>query len=115
MIKRFKELLNKAKVIQSLTLRNIKIKYKNTWLGFFWILLQPAFTIAILYFVFSNIIRIDIDKFPLFLAVGVLPWTFHSNSLNDGTSSIIANSNLLLKVNLPMEVLPIVYSYLCFY
>ena len=106
---RIKRLFQEHKIIFSLALRNIKIKYKNTWLGFLWVLLQPLCTIGILYFVFSQVIRLDIEMFPLFLCAGVLPWTFFASALTEGTASIVSNSNLVLKVNFPREILPLTY------
>jgi len=103
------QVFQEGKILASLVGRNIKIKYKDTWLGFVWVLLQPLCTIAILSFVFSHVIRLDIDKFPLFLCAGVLPWTYFASALTEATSSIVVNSNLVLKVNFPREVLPLSY------
>jgi len=103
------QIFYELKIIASLTARNIKIKYKNTWLGFIWVLLQPLCTIAILYFIFSHVIRLDIENFPFFLCAGVLPWTFFASALTEATSSILVNSNLVLKVNFPREILPLTY------
>jgi ABC-type polysaccharide/polyol phosphate export permease len=103
------QLFSEIKIVGGLTARNIKIKYKNTWLGFIWMLLQPICTIAILYFVFSRVIRLDIDNFPFFLCAGVLPWTFFASALTEATSSILVNSNLVLKVNFQREILPLTY------
>jgi lipopolysaccharide transport system permease protein len=107
--KRILLLYSERKIVYSLTVRNIKVKYKDTWLGFIWVLVQPLATIAILYFVFSHVIRLEIDNFPLFLCAGVLPWTFFASALTEATSSILVNSNLVLKVNFPREILPVTY------
>ncbi len=108
-LKRGSVIFREWKIIKNLTIRNIKIKYKGTWLGFFWVILQPLCTILILYFVFSHVMRMDIEKFPLFLCAGVLPWTFFASSLVEATGSVITNSNLVLKVNFPLEILPLSY------
>ena len=102
-------LFKERSIIRNLTLKNLKVKYKGTWLGFFWVFLQPLCTIAILYFVFSHVIRLDIEKFPLFLCAGVLPWTFFSGALVRASASIVESSNLVQKVNFPLEILPISY------
>jgi len=109
LLKRATILLQEWKIIKNLTLRNVKIKYKGTWLGFFWVILQPLCTIFILYFVFSHVVRLNIDNFPLFLCTGVLPWTFFASSLVEATGSVVTNSNLVLKVNFPLEILPLSY------
>ncbi|MBU1863690.1 MAG: ABC transporter permease [Candidatus Omnitrophica bacterium] len=102
-------LLREWKIIKNLTLRNIKVKYKNTVLGFFWALLQPLCTIVIFCFVFSYVLETDTENFPLFLCVGILPWMFFANSLGEATASVISNSNLVLKINFPLAVLPLSY------
>ena len=108
-LRRASIIVHEWKIIKNLTIRNVKIKYKGTWLGFFWVILQPLCTILILYFVFSHFMRIDIEKFPLFLCAGVLPWTFFASSLVEATGSVVTNSNLVLKVNFPLEILPLSY------
>jgi len=62
---------------------------------------------AILSFVFSRIMRIQIEKYPLFLLSAILPWTFFSTALLEATRSIIDNANLVKKVYFPRDVLPI--------
>ncbi len=110
---RLKRLWDLREVVYNLTARDLKVKYKNTWLGLLWILLNPLFTITILYFVFSNVIKVDIEKFPLFLTAGVIPWGFLASSLNEGVHSILAGENIALKVNIPIEVFPIVHTLSC--
>lgn len=105
-------LWNERKVIWNLTVRNLKIKYKDTWLGFFWAFLQPLCTILILYFVFSQVLDVGVENFPIYLCTGVIPWTFFSNAVSDATGSLIDNSNLVHKVNFPTEVIPLSYCLL---
>lgn len=108
-MKRILQILNHAGVVRNLVFRNIKIKYKGTWLGVFWVFLQPLCTIAILYFVFSRVFKTDIEQFPMFLCAGVLPWSFFAASLIEGSSALVHNGNLVLKVNFPLELLPFSY------
>jgi len=109
MINRLGTIIRNHAIIKNLVVRNLKIKYKGTWLGFLWVLVQPLCTIGILYFVFTHVMRVSIPKYPLFLCTGVLPWTFFANALTESTGSIVTNNNLVLRINFSLEILPISY------
>lgn len=96
-------------ILKNLVLRNLRVRYKGSILGFFWVLLNPLLTMLVLYVVFSQIMRIEIQQYPLFLLSALLPWTFFSSSLTDATHCIIDNANLVKKIYFPREVLPISY------
>lgn len=96
-------------ILKNLVLRNLRVRYKGSILGFFWVLLNPLLTMLVLYVVFSQIMRIQIPQYPLFLLSALLPWTFFSSSLSDASHSIIDNANLVKKVYFPREILPVSY------
>lgn len=94
--------------IVQLTLRELKARYKNTVLGFFWSLLNPigmmlVFTAVFTVFLPNN----QLEKYPLFVLCGLLPWNFLSAGVMTGVSSVTANASLVTKVYFPREVLPI--------
>lgn len=91
----------------SLTVRELKSKYKSTILGFLWIVVNPLLQMIVLTIVFSFFLKIQVENYPLFVFSGLLPWTFFSLSLQAGTSSLIANRDLIRKVSFPKEILPI--------
>lgn len=96
-------------LIKHLTLREIKARYKQSFLGFFWIVLNPFFQMLIMSFVFAQIIRpSDLGvPYPIFVFVGLLPWTLFSSSLHSASSSLIDNASLIKKIYFPREVLVI--------
>ena len=96
-------------ILKNLVLRNLKVRYKGSLLGVFWVLLNPLFTMLVLYIVFSCIVKMNIKQYPLFLLSAILPWSFFSSSLTDASRSIIDDSNLVKKVYFPREVLPLSY------
>lgn len=96
-------------VLKNLVLRNLRVRYKGSILGFLWAFLNPLLTMLVLYMVFSKIMRIQIPQYPLFLLSALLPWSFFAASLTDATHSIIDNANLVKKVYFPREILPISY------
>ena len=96
---RYRELL------VTLVHKELKVKYKNSALGFFWSLLNPALYLVVFYIVFQYFLPSGIPFFAIFLLSGLLPWNLYSTSVSGATASIVANSALVKKVWFPREVL----------
>jgi lipopolysaccharide transport system permease protein len=92
-------------LIVVLTQKEIKLRYKNSWLGYVWSVANPL-AFAILYFVaFSVIMRVDIPQYPLFLIAGLFPWQWVSNSVSASPGLFLGNAALLKKVRFPRIIL----------
>lgn len=91
------------------TLREIRIRYKQSILGFAWAILQPLAFTAVFTFVFTWLVPIDTGNvpYPLFAYVAVLPWTFFANGVSFGTRSLVSNMGLVTKASFAREVLPL--------
>jgi len=98
---RYRELL------ANLTRKELKVKYKNSVLGFVWSLLNPLLYLVVFYIVFQVFLPGGLPYFAIFLLAGLLPWTFFSNALSGGTMSITGNGALVGKVWFPREILPL--------
>jgi|SRR5215510_4946033 len=94
-------------LIRNLVLKDLKLKYRDSALGFLWSLANPLLLILVYSFVFGHLFPGGPPNFAYFLMVGILPWNFFAQSLMMSTGSIIDNGNLIRKVALPMEVFPI--------
>ena len=94
-------------LIKNLVSKDLKLKYRDSVLGFIWSLANPFLLIFVYSFVFSHMLRVDIRNFSYFLLVGILPWNFFAQSLAMSTGSILDNGGLIRKVWLPIEVFPI--------
>jgi lipopolysaccharide transport system permease protein len=94
-------------LIRNLVLKDLKLKYRDSILGFLWSLANPLLLILVYSFVFGHILRGGPANFAYFLMVGILPWNFFAQSLMMSTGSILDNGNLIRKVALPMEVFPV--------
>jgi lipopolysaccharide transport system permease protein len=94
-------------LIRNLVLKDLKLKYRDSVLGFLWSLANPLLLILVYSFVFGHILRGGPANFAYFLMVGILPWNFFAQSLMMSTGSILDNGNLIRKVALPMEVFPV--------
>lgn len=92
-------------IIKNLTLRDIKVKYKRSSLGFLWTLLNPLCTAGIYIFVFSQIMRPGIPDYWAFLLSGFFSWNFFAMSLTSGADVISANRSIVTRVAFPHEIL----------
>lgn len=100
--------LNKYKpLIHELVTRDLKIKYRRSFLGYVWSLLNPLLMMAIMSLVFSYMFRFDIPNYPLYLICGQTLWAFFNESTNVSMQSIIANGPLIRKVYIPKYIFPI--------
>ena len=100
---RFREL------IWSLAERDYRSRYKQALLGIAWSVLTPVLMMVVFTVVFTRFQRVDTGGAPyvLFSYLGILPWTFFSNSISGGGQSIVSNMSLVNKVACPREVFPL--------
>ena len=91
---------------RQLTLREIKSRYKQSFLGYAWVIFNPLAQMLIMTFVFSIILRISSlgVPYPLFLFSALLPWNLFSNSLSHAVNALVENSPLIKKIYFPREI-----------
>jgi ABC-2 type transport system permease protein len=106
-IQRVRRIWQFRELLVNLTRKELKIKYKNSALGFVWSLLNPMLYLVVFYLVFTYFIPASISYFPIFLLSGLLPYNLFSASLGGGTGSIVGNAGLVGKVWFPREILPL--------
>lgn len=94
-------------LLSELIKRDLKIKYRRSFLGYLWSLMNPLLMMWILTLVFSYVFRFDIANYPLYLITGQIVFNFFSESTTIAMSSIINNAALLKKVYLPKVVFPL--------
>ena len=99
---------NIVDIFYILTLKEIKIRYKTKYLGYLWSLLNPLFFSAIYFAVFSIVMRVKIENYPLFLITSLFLWQWVNNSIGVSPSIFLGNGSLVKKVNFPRNVLPLV-------
>jgi ABC-type polysaccharide/polyol phosphate export permease len=101
-----KEILRYRFLLKNLVARDLKVRYKNSVLGILWSLLNPLALMLVFTVLFSVLGNNQIRDYPIFVLVGLIPWTFFSGSLIGGATSVTNNSPLVNKVYFPRELLP---------
>lgn len=87
--------------------KELKVKYKGSFLGFLWSMLNPAVVLLVYYVVFKYFLKSAVPDFALYLFSGLLVWNFFSVSLNGSSGAIVGNAGIVKKVAFPREVLAI--------
>lgn len=102
-----KEIYQYREMIFSLVRRDLRGKYKGAFLGFLWTFLNPLLQLIVYTIVFSVFFKNNIDKFYIFLFVGLVPWLFFSTCVSGGATSVVSQENLIKKIYFPRQILPI--------
>ncbi len=93
-------------LVRNLTTRDLKVRYRNSLLGFLWAWGNPIMMTLVFTVVFQVIAPNSIANYPLFILIGWLTWGFTNAAIGEGIGSIVSNSNLVKKVWFPRIVLP---------
>ncbi|MGH9303899.1 MAG: ABC transporter permease [Acidimicrobiales bacterium] len=102
---RLGEILAARELLWFLVRKELKVRYKNSVLGFLWSFLNPALVLAIYYVVFKYFLRSQVPDFALYLFCGLLPWNLFNNSLMSSSGVLVAHAGIVKKVAFPREVL----------
>ncbi len=107
-IPNIKELLQFKDLFMLLAYRDFKVRYAQTFLGFFWALIQPLMSILILIVVFGEIANVKTEvAFPVYVASGMAMWSYFSYVLSQSGSSLIASQQMLKKIYFPRLIIPL--------
>ena len=102
-----KELYTYREMIYSLVHRDLRGRYKGSFLGFAWTFINPLLQLAVYTMVFSLIMRNGIKDYYLFLFVALIPWIFLSSCISSGAGCIRAQGNMIKKIYFPREAIPL--------
>lgn len=100
-----KNLWNYRNLTIKLAMSDFRLRYKNSILGFLWSLIEPLLMLAVSYVVFTNLMKVNVEHYQLFLLAGIISWNMLSRGTSMGLNSIIGKSNLVKKVYFPREIL----------
>ena len=100
-------------LILTLSLHRIKVRYKQSLLGWAWAFLQPLALMAIYTVIFSRVAKMPSEGIPyaIFVYAALLPWTYFSNAIMSSSGSLVSHTQLITKVYFPREILPLTYVF----
>jgi homopolymeric O-antigen transport system permease protein len=98
-------------LLTTLSRHRLSVRYKQSKLGAAWAVLQPLAMMLVFTAVFAKLVRVPSEGVPyaLFSYAGILPWTFFSGAVSNGTNSLVSHAQLVTKVFFPREILPLSY------
>ncbi|MFI3307221.1 MAG: ABC transporter permease [Mycoplasmatota bacterium] len=102
-----KSLFQYREFLKSNVKKEIRGKYKGSFLGVLWSFLNPLLAVLVYAIIFPFIMKNSIDNYLVYLITGFIPWTFFTLSIQMGMVSILANANIIKKVYFPRIILPI--------
>lgn len=105
----FRELWQARYLLRQLVVREIKVRYKNSALGFFWSIVPPLLQVAIYTFVFRGVLNVQAKNYSAYLLAGFIPWTFFQTAVLDASNSLLNYLPLIRKVYLPREIIPLAH------
>jgi len=117
MIRLIRELYQYRGLLFSLVQRELKARYRGSFLGFLWTFLNPTLHMLVYVLLFTVVMRNNTPNYSYFMFVGLLPWLWFSSSVSGGASAISDRRDLMTKVRFPAQVLPstVVVTNLCNY
>ncbi len=107
-----REIFRYRDLIATLVIRDLRVRYRRSVIGFLWTMLQPLLMMLVLYLVFNSLMRFNVARFEhrsyaIFALAGILFWNFFSQSIVTSMNSLRANAPILKKLPVPFVVFPI--------
>lgn len=103
----FKELYQYRELLKTNVKKEIRGKYKGSWLGVLWTFLNPLLQLLVYSFVFPYILRVNVEHYTIFMMVALVPWTYFTTAIQNGAYGVVNESGIIKKVYFPREIIPI--------
>ncbi len=107
MLNELKELWKFRELLFSMVERDLRIRYKNSFFGFLWSLLNPLLTVVVMTFVFQTFMQNPTKNLSAYILAAYLPYMFFQLCLMDSAQTILGNVHLIKKIYFPREILPL--------
>lgn len=106
-LKEATEIIKYKELLRNLVIRDIKVRYKKSALGFLWVMLHPLLMMFVFYVVFSELFKISTKNYTVYLLSGFILWNFFAQSTSTAINGFMGNSALIKKVYLPKAIFPL--------
>ncbi|MEI3599703.1 MULTISPECIES: ABC transporter permease [unclassified Oceanobacillus] len=110
MKKYIQEMLKRKDLLYYLVKSGLKAEHRNSYLGYFWWLLDPLLNVLVYYFLVVIVLNRGGEDYPLFLVVGLVVWRWISTTINSSSRSILRYSSIVNQVALPKAIFPISFT-----
>jgi lipopolysaccharide transport system permease protein len=95
-------------ILRELIARDVKLRYRGSYFGMAWTLLNPIAELVVLWFVFGNILPLNIPNYAAFLFTGLLAYTWFQTSLFNATVAVVNSRDLIRRPDVPLDILPVI-------
>lgn len=102
-----KEIWERRSLIILFALNDVKLRYRKSVLGFLWSFLEPLLMLSVLYFVFTTILKSNIENYPIYLLLGLIVWYVFSRATSMGQQSLLDRAGIIQKVYFRREIIVI--------
>src|SRR2546421_6619324 len=107
MLEELRELWRFRYLLQMLVARELKVRYKNSVLGFAWSIVPPVLSVIVMTFAVTVGLGHSPKHYSAYLLCGIIPWTFFSTAVLDASQSLLVNYGVIKKIYMPREIIPI--------
>lgn len=90
-----------------MVLTTMRVRYQRSLLGFAWTLVHPLLMLSVLSLVFSELLHVGIDRFPVYLFAGLLPWQVFSQAVQEGSRSLLEREGVIRRLPVPIALFPL--------
>jgi lipopolysaccharide transport system permease protein len=102
-----REIFRYRDLVRNLVARDLKVRYKNSVLGFFWSFANPVVQVFMYWFLFKVVLSVGFDNYSAYVFCAFIAWTYSQMAILDASSSVRAQHQLMKRVRFPREALPV--------
>lgn len=107
MLTQLKEVFTYKEMLLSNVKKDLRSRYRGSFLGFLWTFINPLMQLVIYSLVFPHLLKMQEENYPMFVFTGLLPWIYFTSSVQISTTSVVGNGNLIKKIYFPRMVIPV--------
>ena len=103
----FKKIYNYRELLKTNVKKEIRGRYKNSFLGILWSFLNPLLQLLVYSVIFGALLAGGDETYPIYICVALIPWTYFTTAISQAAFTVIGNADIIKKVYFPREILPI--------